>query len=274
VRVLLAVSIVALSLGCSRGLRPDSPVAGMKPLAGKAYSSEAGEHVTIVPLEPAEVHKALVAFEGTKSELDGKVLVANVDRDRGTGYWTEWRGRHQRFVTVHNRGGFEDLVLSAVGYPTYTHLKLDTGRTAAIQPEKVLAKYADQEGDKKYQALLKFDRKFWETDAQNDLALADAETNKACGSKLKTTVAWDTVTDETLNELSFGSYCRGPVESLAKLCERSDEAKRAIQKVQAVECRVDTAAALKMESQKVIWSIVKGETVQPDKTTTFFVDNL
>ncbi|NOK16219.1 hypothetical protein [Corallococcus carmarthensis] len=275
-RVLLAVSVVALSLGCSRGVRPDSAVAGTKPVTGKVYSNEAGEKITLIGLEPGDAHKALVAFEGTKGELDGQVLVASVGEERReTQYWTLWRGRKQRFVTVNDRGGYQDLVFSNVNHTDYTYLKPDTAKTGALKVEKVFERYQDLEGDKKYQALLAFDRKFWTNQAEVQLAEALAATNKACGSKLTSTVAWDSVTDEQINEMSFGSYCVGPLESLQKLCERSDEAKRTIQqKVQTVECRVDPKAALKLEAQKVIWSVTSGETVQPEATTTFFTDNL
>ncbi|QAT86107.1 hypothetical protein EJ065_4557 [Corallococcus coralloides] len=275
-RVLLAVGVVALSLGCSRGVRPDSEVAGTKPVTGKVYSNEAGEKITLIALEPGDAKKALVAFDGTKSELDGQVLVASVGQDRrAVEYWTLWRGRKQRFVSVHDRGGFEDLVFSGVNHTGYTHLKPDTGKTGALKVEKVFERYADLEGDKKYQGMLAFDRKFWANQAETQLAEALAETNKACGSKLTSTVAWDSITDAQINEISFGSYCVGPLESLQKLCERSDEAKRTVQqKLQAVECRMDAKAAVKLEAQKVIWSVTSGELVQPDATTTFFIDTL
>ncbi|RKH02952.1 hypothetical protein D7V97_27190 [Corallococcus sp. CA053C] len=269
------MSVVALSLGCSRGARPDSAVAGTKPLTGKVYSNEAGEQVTIIPLEPADAHKALLEFNGTKSELDGKVVIANVDQDRGTGYWTQWRGRSQRFVTVHDRGGYEDLILSPVGATGYTHLKPDTGRTAALKVEKVFARYQDAEADGDLKPFLPFDRKFWVAQAEKELAATVAEANTACGTKLSATIAWDSIPDPVLNELSIPSYCAGPLESLQKLCSRSEEAKRTIQqKVQTVECRVEAAAALKLEAQKVIWSVKSGETLQPDATTTFFTENL
>ena len=38
--------------------------------------------------------------------------------------------------------------------------------------------------------------------------------------------------------------------------------------------RVEAAPALKLEAQKVIWSVKSGETLQPEATTTFFTDNL
>ncbi|MBN9684564.1 MULTISPECIES: hypothetical protein [unclassified Corallococcus] len=275
-RVLLAVGVVALSLGCTRGVRPDSEVAGTKPATGKVYSNEAGEKITLIALEPGDAKKALVAFDGTKSELDGQVLVASVGRDRrATEYWTLWRGRKQRFVSVEDRGGYEDLIFSGVNHTGYTHLKPDTGKTGSLKVEKVFERYQDLEGDKKYQAMLAFDRKFWANQAETQLAEALAETNKACGSKLTSTVAWDSITDAQINEISFGSYCVGPLESLQKLCERSDEAKRTVQqKLQAVECRMDAKAALKLEAQKVIWTVTSGETVQPDATTSFFTDTL
>ncbi|MBN8228196.1 hypothetical protein JYK02_11820 [Corallococcus macrosporus] len=275
-RVLLAVGVVALSLGCSRGVRPDSAVAGTKPATGKVYSNEAGERVTLIGLEPGDSKKALVMFEGTKSELDGQVLVASVDQERRkTEYWTPWRGRKQRFVSVEDRGGYEDLIFSDVNHTGYTHLKPDTAKTGALKVEKVFERYQDLEGDKKYQSMLAFDRKFWANQAEVQLAEAAAETNKACGSKLTPTVAWDSVTDAQINDISFGSYCVGPLESLQKLCERSDEAKRAVQqKLQAVECRMDAQAALKLEAQKVIWSVTERDTVQPDAATSFFTDNL
>lgn len=275
-RVLLAVGVVALSLGCSRGVRPDSAVAGTKPVTGKVYSNEAGEKITLIGLEPGDSHKALVAFDGTKGELDGQVLVAEVSTERrAMEYWTMWRGHKQRFVTVHDRGGYEDLVFSDVNHTGYTHLKPDTAKTGALKVEKVFERYQDLEGDEKYQAMLKFDRKFWTNQAETQLGEALAETNKACGSKLTSTVAWDSITDAQLNQISFGSYCQGPLETLQKLCERSDEAKRAIQeKIQAVECRMDAQAALKLESRKVIWSVTDRDLVQPDAATTYFTDTL
>ncbi|GMU02023.1 hypothetical protein KH5H1_61430 [Corallococcus caeni] len=275
-RVLLAVGVVALSLGCSRGVRPDSAVAGTKPVTGKVYSNEAGEKITLIGLEPGDAHKALVMFEGTKSELDGQVLVASVGEERRrTEYWTKWRGHSQRFVSVEDRGGYEDLVFSDVNHTGYTHLKPDTGKTGALKVEKVFERYQDLEGDKKYQALLAFDRKFWTNQAEAQLGEALAETNKACGSKLTSTVAWDSVTDKQLNDISYGSYCARPLETLQKLCERSDEAKRAVQeKVQTVECRMDAQAALKLEARKVIWAVTDGDQVQPDAATTYFTDTL
>ncbi|WP_147468359.1 MULTISPECIES: hypothetical protein [Corallococcus] len=275
-RVLLAVGVVALSLGCSRGVRPDSAVAGTKPVSGKVYSNEAGERVTLIGLEPGDSHKALVAFDNTKSELDGQVLVASVNSERGkTHYWTQWRGRSQRFVSVENRGGYEDLIFSDVNHTGYTHLKPDTGKTGALKVEKIFERYQDLEGDKKYQGMLVFDRKFWANQAEVQLAEALAETNKACGSKLTSTVAWDSITDAQINDISFGSYCVGALESLQKLCARSDEAKRAVQeKLQTVECRMDAQQALKLEARKVIWSVTERDTVQPDAATTFFTDNL
>ncbi|MFP2901174.1 hypothetical protein [Corallococcus sp. 4LFB] len=275
-RVLLAVGVVALSLGCSRGVRPDSAVAGTKPVTGKVYSNEAGEQVTLIGLEPGDAHKALVMFEGTKSELDGQVLVASVGKERRkTEYRTMWRGHSQRFVSVEDRGGYEDLIFSNVNHTGYTHLKPDTGKTGALKVEKVFERYQDLEGDKKYQALLAFDRKFWTNQAEAQLGEVLAETNKACGSKLTAAVAWDSVTDKQLNDISYGSYCARPLESLQKLCERSDEAKRAVQeKLQTVECRMDAQAALKLEARKVIWSVAEGSLVQPDATTTYFTDTL
>ncbi|RKH44772.1 hypothetical protein D7Y23_27035 [Corallococcus sp. AB050B] len=270
------MGVVALSLGCSRGVRPDSAVAGTKPVSGKVYSNEAGEKVTLIGLEPGDSHKALVAFDGTKSELDGQVLVASVNSERGkTHYWTQWRGRSQRFVSVENRGGYEDLIFSDVNHTGYTHLKPDTGKTGALKVEKIFERYQDLEGDKKYQGMLVFDRKFWANQAEVQLAEALAETNKACGSKLTSTVAWDSITDAQINDISFGSYCVGALESLQKLCARSDEAKRAVQeKLQTVECRMDAQQALKLEARKVIWSVTERDTVQPDAATTFFTDNL
>jgi hypothetical protein len=258
-------------------VRPDSEVAGAKPTTGKVYSNEAGEKITLIALEPGDAKKALIAFEGTKSELDGQVLVAWVDTQqrRSVEYWTMWRGNKQRFVTVHDRGGYEDLVFSDVNHTGYTHLKPDTAKTGALKVEKVFERYQDLEGDKKYQAMLAFDRKFWANQAEVRLAEALTETNKACGSKLTSTVAWDSITDAQINDISFGSYCVGPLESLQKLCARSDEAKRAVQeKIQTVECRMDAQQALKLESRKVIWSVTERYTVQPDEATTYFIDNL
>ncbi|MCY1030774.1 hypothetical protein OV207_04845 [Corallococcus sp. BB11-1] len=269
------MSVVALSLGCARGVRLDSAVAGMKPATGKVYSNEAGEQVTIIPLEPHDSKKALVEFNGTKSELDGKVVIASVDRDRGTGYWTKWRGRTQRFVTVHDRGGFEDLILSPAGASGYTHLKPDTGRTAALKVEKVFARYEEAEEDGDLKPFLDFDRKFWTDQAEKELGEKLAEANKACGSKMATTIAWDTIPDPILNKLSIPSYCAGPLESLQQLCSRSEEAKRTVQqKVQTVECRVDAKAAVTLEAQKVIWSVTDGDLIQAEATTTYFTDNL
>ena len=63
-----------------------------------------------------------------------------------------------------------------------------------------------------------------------------SETNEACKSKLKASIAWDTFGDGEWRKYNVPSFCRAPFDVLQKFCAGKHAAKYIRAKVRAIRC--------------------------------------
>ncbi len=271
-RLALTMTVLALVLGCARGTRPSASEAVGQ---GRVFSASGGETVTLVPLMPAESRKFLLYFQGTKDDLDGKVLLHEASEDL-TGFYARWKGREVRFFNVERRGSTERHDLNVLNRDDVVSVQLDEARTLALKAEKIYELYQRQLADGTLSRGEQFDRKFWMEVEQREFAGPVNALNEACGTPVEVRIAWDTVSDKLLNEEDISGTCTPPLEALRDLCSRSEEARRTVRtRVKSLDCRIGETLERRVEAEKVVWTTPVGSGVSPrEDTLAFFLDNL
>jgi hypothetical protein len=82
-----------------------------------------------------------------------------------------------------------------------------------------------------------------------------AATNAECGSHLKATIVWDTISDKALQEHSVSDYCAGALRALRAACA-SPGGKQFVQsQVQEVRCRLDGNGEMSLNAGQLTWSV-------------------
>jgi len=271
-RLALAVTVLACALGCARGTRPNASEAVGE---GRVFSASGGETVTLVPLLPADSRKFLISFQGTKDDVDGKVLLHKAN-PAGTEFYTRWRGRELRFFNVERRSSGDRHSLMVLNRDDVVSIELDAARTQALKEEDVYALYQRQLADGTLSRGEQFDRTFWLESEQREFAQQVHALNEACGTPVEARILWDSVSDELLNVHDISGYCASPLEALRELCGRSEEARRTVRaRVKALDCRIGETMDPRVEAEKIVWTTPVGSgALSQEDTTSFFLDNL
>ncbi len=268
-RGILATVIVVAALGGAPA-RAAAPVE-----AGKVFSGPEGERVAVVPLSPVESKKALLHVQGTDSELDGKVLPYEVhESGDDVRYTTQRQGRGYSTLVVRSSGGRRRYTLYVPNRRDGITVSFDEARTNTLKAEEVYALHQKQQADGTLTRLMAFDRKGEMAGAEQTLAESVKSLNAACGTSVKATIDWSSISDELLKTYSIPSYCGSPLESLSKLCA-SAEGKKAIQ-AQAREftCRFGDALKLEVQAGRVSWTTAKDAANQEEFATKYLEENL
>ena len=80
--------------------------------------------------------------------------------------------------------------------------------------------------------------------SENELEKTAEDTDKACGTKLAVTIDWASFdADPAWKNNSVSSYCSGPLEALARLCEGAAVRAYAAKSVKTLSCRAVKAKA-------------------------------
>ncbi len=268
-RLALAMTVLAVALGCGRGTRPE--VVGQ----GQVFSAPGGEMVTLVPLMPAESGKYLLYFQGTKDDVDGKVLLHKATPE-STEFYAHWRGREMRFFNVVRQPSGARHFLMVLNRDDVVPVQLDEARTLALKAGDVYELYQRQLADGTLSRGEQFDRKFWMESEQREFALPVKALNEACGTTVEARIDWDSISDALLNDQDISGYCAAPLEALQALCSRSEEARRTVRaRVKALDCRFGETMDPRVEADKVVWTTPMGSgTLFGEEITSFFLDNL
>jgi hypothetical protein len=266
------MTVLAFALGCGRGTRPNASEAVGQ---GRVFSASGGESVTLVPLLPADSMKFLLAFQGTKDDVDGKVLLHQANPE-GTEFYARWRGRELRFFNVERRSSGERYTLVVLNRDDVVSVQLDEARTQVLKEEDVYTLYQRQLADGTLSRGEQFERTFWMESEQREFAQQVRALNEACGTPVEARISWDSVSDALLNENDISGYCAPPLEALRELCSRSEEARRTVRaRVKALDCRFGETMDLRVEAEKIVWTTPMGPgALSQEDITSFFLDNL
>jgi hypothetical protein len=101
------------------------------------------------------------------------------------------------------------------------------------------------------------DRQARQAHAEQELAEATQSANKACGTKIVTSVKWNSINDEALSTLSISSYCGEPLSAMTELCESKTAQSYFSSNVGKLICQFGPAMKLELASGTMTWTTEK-----------------
>ena len=266
-----AVSASVLLLMLSAGV----PRAGTDVGNGKVYVGPNGVIVTVVPSKapgaPGD-HRVLVAVAGTGSPFDGKVLPHDVTDDgERTNYETTYRGRSWVTLAVRQQA----MSLNVPGHRDSVGVRFDEKKTAALKPDPLYAAYAQQQADGTLKALMAFDRKAETAQRDKEMQESAGDVAKICGSQPAVKVDWASFSDDDIKELSISSYCGEPLETMRRMCDGSNEAKKTFAaKIKTFTCAMGKSMQLELAGTTLTWTTARSATNIGAFTRAYLEKNL
>jgi len=242
---------------------------------GKVYVGPNGVTVTLVPSkarEGAGDHKVLVSVAGTGSPFDGKVLPHDATDDgERINYETTYHGR--RWITLAVRQ--QAMSLNVPGHRDSIGVRFDEKRTAALKPDPLYAAFAQQQADGSLKALMAFDRKAEIAQRDGEMQESAGGMAKACGSQPAVKVDWASFSDDDIKEISISSYCGEPLESMRRMCDGSNEAKKTFAaKIKTFSCAMGKSMQFQLAGTTLSWTTARSATNIAEFTRGYLEKNL
>lgn len=225
---------------------------------GKVYAGPEGMTVTVLPSKTPGDRKLLVAVAGTGSPFDGKLLPHDLTGDgERKNYETTYHGR--RWVTLTVRDGVTSL--NVPGHRDGWNVWYDEQRTAALKPDPLYAAYSRQQADGSLKALMAFDRRGEIAQRDKEMQAGADEVAKLCGARPAVKVDWASFSDDDIKELSIASYCGEPLETMRRMCEESNEAKKTFAaRVKTFSCAMGKTMQLELGGTTLTWTTARSAT--------------
>jgi hypothetical protein len=247
IRVLLLATVLSPAAA-----RAQAPVEQ----AGRVYVGGDGVTLAIVPLQPKTDNKVLVRVTGSRTVFDDKVIPhERGDRDGGkVAYSTTYHGRSWYTITVPSSAEARPIPIYLPGRRDMT-VKYDERKSAELKTDDIYRAYQKQQADGSLKALAAFNRKDETAHHEKQLGETIDGFTKRCGYKLLVKIDWASFSDDDIKELSIASYCGEPVDTMARLCEDSAEAKRTITAaIKSFACAIGPAMQLDLAGTTLNWT--------------------
>jgi hypothetical protein len=268
-RTLGGVSWILTFLACA-----NLAWAGPQVQSARAYRGPDGVRVQVLRLDGPEP-QALVRVQNSDTDLDGKILLYEVDEsDARTEYRTQRGGRDYTALRVESAYGGRSVVLYLPGRGGELSLAFDEADTQALDAPALVAVHEKQAGDGTLGKYQGFDRAAEMKDHEASLAQAAQAMNAACGGRAEASIDWSGIDDALMKEYSVGSYCSTPLEAMQDLCA-SPSAKQAIASgVSRVRCRFGGALELALDAGEMRWTTDKDAPNQAEFAVQWLERNL
>lgn len=251
-----ALGLVLAGVIASANARAQSPPGPVEP--GKVFVGPEGLTLAVVPLRPRTDKKVLVQVSSSGTLFDGKVLLHKVDDSDGrrADFATTYRGRP--WVTIAVREGWWQARSYSVHLPGRRDgptVHYDEKRSAALNAEEIHRIWRKQEADGTVREIAAFNRKQEAADEEREIRKAADDFAKGCGAAPTLTIEWDSITDADIQDLSLGGYCGEPLETMARMCRDSEEAKKAIaHNVKTFVCKMGKEMGLDLQGTTLNWT--------------------
>ncbi|MFC4259602.1 hypothetical protein ACFOZ5_11230 [Marinobacter lacisalsi] len=235
---LLSLSTHALELG-------DSPLV----LVG-----DNGLEAVVAPT--ADEKQALVKLTGLDHPMNGVVMLADVEqRDNdGRAYRAEVDGK-QRSLVVYAQSYWSptDYTAYVPGQQEPHAIKADEEGSAGISLDGLVAEYEQQMNEGIQARLARFDRAKAVQRQQSALEAIDESASKVCDSPVSTSVNWEALNNDQLNNLNIAGYCGQVAAEMEYLCLSNDGFKERVKEVSEVECGFADSLNLSRDDQTVVF---------------------
>jgi len=225
--------------------------------AAKVYRGTGPIRVTVVPLTAKAANgaaQAVLQFQGTGGDFEGKALLCQVLKDGDTtDYQTTYHGRDWTVLSERHRfGGVRDS-LAVPGGDGGT-VQYDDALSGAAKPDDTYALYQKQSKDGTLAALARFDQAGTRAAEEKDIAKSVDEVKQACGATLTFAVNWQTISDDVLKKYDVANYCSAPLESLARICKTEIGRQTVQQQMKQFTCAFGAKPTLALSNGALAWT--------------------
>jgi len=241
----------------------------------KVFKGGEGVTVTVIPVVPESSNQALVKITGIDDDLDEKVFlhtIQNQGKDKAMVIMVD--GSERTRLRTQTSYWWKQFNLYLPNQAKPTAIYYDEKESKQVDSKTMLQQY--NRSDKSLQAkLAKFDRKAAEQRSTDEIKTMDESASKECGTSLKTTVAWKSINNPTLQKYSIPSYCGRVVDNLDYLCRNDAKVKPSVKKaIDKVSCQFGTKTKLTRSGKSVNWTIDPESPNQDDFVRAFLKNEL
>jgi len=254
-----AAALVAYSCASAQPPAASSPTtasSAMKAVSKRfALVGSEGVLVEVVDFEDGE---ALLRITGVEGPLQNKVL----SHRRGLEgsdlrYITQWSGRE--WLTLLRSG-------DSAWLGTYWRLSMpgqeaipvaySEPHSEKVDADSLFAAHQKQRSAGELDNIGRFDQSAERRHEDEIVATSVQAASRECGSALKASIAWDTLSDRALREQSVSDWCASALRAVKSACYSSPELKSFVQQqVKEVSCRFDGNGEMSLQGGRLTWSM-------------------
>lgn len=232
----------------------------------QVFSGPQGMAVTLAPTKDGK--EALMQVSGINHPIDKVVFLGKLEQ-RGSStqaYVTPLDGRD--YGLVHKQrssyGGGEQFVTYLPGQQAAIALTFDEQKSKSLKAADLLDTYQRQQKDGIQAKLARFDKDKRVAFTDSELQRTDQTASESCGSLVKTTVDWASVSEEQLKTLSISGYCGEVASQLDNLCRSTPAFKSKAASLGQISCRFGPELKLRAENQRLVFSTQQDAANQGD----------
>lgn len=232
----------------------------------RVYKGGEGAVVTLIPLSPETEKKALIKVSGIDTEVDGLVLLYDLE-DQGSdeAYVMIYDGSRVARVRSNKESWTQSTTLYLPNKRDGIEIGYDEKASKAVKTDAILKLYLTQNVKKIQEGLAQFkrDKHVKETDA--DIGEKAKQASNACGSNIKASIDWKSISDDYLKELSITAFCGSPLEGLITLCNEAPANKKTLTaKIEQVNCTMGDKIHIDISAKTLRWTTTKDTPNQDD----------
>jgi hypothetical protein len=257
----VAIAAVLLVCGCASSQPPaaSSPTASSSSMqaVGKRFALVGSDGV-LVEVVDFEGGESLIRVSGMEGPLKNKaVLYRRSEEAEDLRYVTQWAGRewltllrsgHHSYIGTYWRLAMPGREPMPVSYSEKHSEKVDA--------DSLFAAHQQQQGAGELDQIKKFDQSA-ERHTEDEIVNVSAQgTSRECGTELKASIAWDTVSDEALRERTVSDWCTSALRAMYSACIPTAEVRSFVQQqVKEVVCRYDGKGEMSLNAGRLTWSM-------------------
>jgi hypothetical protein len=255
------IAAVILVCGCASSQPPaaSSPTASSSSMqAVSKRFALVGSDGVLVEVVDFEGGESLIRITGSEGPLKNKaVMHRRSEEGNDLRYVTQWSGR--QWLTVLRSGQHSYL-------GTYWRLAMpgrepmpvaySEGRGEKVDADNLWAAHQQQQRAGELDHIQKFDQSS-ERRHEDELVETSAQgASRECGSTLRASIAWETVSDQALREHTVSDWCTSALRAMYSACIATAEVRSFVQQqVKEVSCRYDGNGEMSLNAGRLTWSM-------------------
>ena len=221
----------------------------------QVFSGPQGLEVALAPSRDGK--EALVRVTGVNHPIDAVVLLTQREQ-RGNGaeaFVTPLDGRPYTLVQKQRGAYGGDQTLTYLpGQRDGIALSYDEKKSKALQPATLLATYEQQNREGVQNLLARFDKDKSIAQAKAALQRKDETASESCGSQVKTTVDWSSISEQQFKTLSIAGYCGEVASQLGSMCNATPAFKTKAADLGQISCRFGPELKLRAEGRQLLFT--------------------